>query len=55
MSNLIICEHQFLQRCNRVAINQPDVSGLALLCSTGPACLVDGVTLTCLRRIEGCA
>lgn len=29
MSNLIICEHQFLQCCNGVVINQPDVSGLA--------------------------
>lgn len=29
MSNLIICEHQFLQRCNRMVINQPDVFGLA--------------------------
>lgn len=55
MSKLIICEHQFLQRCNRVAINQPDVFGLARLCSAGPVCLVDGVTLTCLWRIEGCS
>lgn len=29
MSNLIICEHQVMQCCNRVVINQPDVSGLA--------------------------
>lgn len=55
MSNLIICEHQVMQCCNRVVINQPDVSGLAWLCSPGLVCWVDGVTLTCLRRTEHCS
>lgn len=54
MSNLIICEHQFLQCCNRVVIHQPDVSGLACAAQVG-FCLVDGATLARLWRIEDCS